>query len=674
MTEETEGSNAGAEASSAGVDPAAVALALGGASRERADAFLKKQEALVDLQAKELAHELGLRHWSLWVRHASGLLKLALELSAGLLLLFAMTAIGVMVWYAAHADGLIIESFSVPPDLAAKGISGQVVATQMLDNLSALQAQTNSIRAPSSYANNWGDDLRVEIPETGVSIGEAYRFLRRWLGHETHISGEVVRMGTGIEITARVGTDKGETFSGSDADFHTLLKRAAASVYASTQPYRYASNLARHGKIAEEASFAEAHTHVGPPSERAWEYDILADALSSRNRINEAAKAAREAVALNPDFSLGWYRVSQYALGSEERLLAARTSLRLPTRDQSDESASGMRHSTNQFVAILLGDYDEEARQRIATYPAIDFSADPDRQSRQAQTEVGANGRTPLVVHTAMAGMKARQHDLAEARRILAEEPNYIAALKNNTVASNDVRGQLIFDAASQSFRNLELTVARETEDWPRILQLVPVMDAQQAKLAESYSANFYPPTALWPYLAYAEAKLGDFAAAHAWIDKTPGDCDLCLRTHAKIDTAQRNYSGADLWFARAVHDAPSIPFAYADWGQALLDRSDADGAIAKFTLANQKGPHFADPLEMWGEALMAKNQSHLALAKFAEADKYAPNWGRLHLKWGEALTYAGKSDEAKVQFTRAAQLDLTPTDKAELARQLPHA
>ena len=100
-----------------------------------------------------------------------------------------------------------------------------------------------------------------------------------------------------------------------------------------------------------------------------------------------------------------------------------------------------------------------------------------------------------------------------------------------------------------------------------------------------------------------------------------------------------------------------------------FLDRRQPDGAIAKFRRANQKGPHFADPLEGWGEALMAKNQSHLALAKFAEAEKYAPNWGRLHLKWGEALVYAGKRDEAKAQFARAAALDLTPSEKSELAR-----
>ncbi len=65
----------------------------------------------------------------------------------------------------------------------------------------------------------------------------------------------------------------------------------------------------------------------------------------------------------------------------------------------------------------------------------------------------------------------------------------------------------------------------------------------------------------------------------------------------------------------------------------------------------------------------MAKNQSHLALEKFAEADKYAPNWGRLHLKWGEALRYVGKKDEAQKQFARAAQLDLTPSEKSELAK-----
>jgi len=179
-------------------------------------------------------------------------------------------------------------------------------------------------------------------------------------------------------------------------------------------------------------------------------------------------------------------------------------------------------------------------------------------------------------------------------------------------------------------------------------------------------------PVWIHPLEALALARQGDAAGAAALIGATPPDCYLCLRLRGQIAAQTGDGQAAERWFAAAAAQAPSLPFAYADWGAMLLGRGDAVGAIAKFNLANQKSPHFADPLEGWGEALMAKNQSHLAVAKFAEARKYAPNWGRLHLKWGEALVYAGKVDEAKKQFARAAQLDLSAADKAELARQSP--
>ncbi len=159
------------------------------------------------------------------------------------------------------------------------------------------------------------------------------------------------------------------------------------------------------------------------------------------------------------------------------------------------------------------------------------------------------------------------------------------------------------------------------------------------------------------PLLAYAMARGGDPGRAQEVIGATPGDCYDCIRTRGLIATTAAGAEG------------PSLPFAFQEWGRALLARGKPDEAIGKFKLASAKGPHFADPLEGWGEALMAKNQSHLALAKFKEAEKYAPNWGRLHLKWGEALVYAGKKDEAKAQFARAAALDLTPSEKSELAR-----
>ena len=45
MSERAEGQDTGAEAAAGGVDPIAVAMALGGASRKRADSFFKDQQA-----------------------------------------------------------------------------------------------------------------------------------------------------------------------------------------------------------------------------------------------------------------------------------------------------------------------------------------------------------------------------------------------------------------------------------------------------------------------------------------------------------------------------------------------------------------------------------------------------------------------------------------------------
>jgi tetratricopeptide (TPR) repeat protein len=210
----------------------------------------------------------------------------------------------------------------------------------------------------------------------------------------------------------------------------------------------------------------------------------------------------------------------------------------------------------------------------------------------------------------------------------------------------------MLIDSAQQDWSG----VLSDADALPPILQKYPGMRS-------------WLPTYVTPVTAYAEARLGKLADADAHISATPSDCYNCLITRAQIAELQGQHGRADYWFARAIDGQKSIPFASSYWGEALMGRGDYDGAIGKFAIANQKGPHFADPLEGWGEALMAKNQSHLALPKFGEAEKYAPNWGRLHLKWGEALFYAGHKDEAHAQYQKASTLDLTTADKAELAR-----
>ncbi|MBV9548460.1 MAG: hypothetical protein JO256_02160, partial [Alphaproteobacteria bacterium] len=648
----------------AGVEPVAAALALGAASHNervaaKAEAYLEAQKRLSDLQIARLQAqdqhfheeaELELSH--LRLRRFSGYAKAAFEFSIGLIALSLVAVLGFTVWNAAHADGLIVESFIVPPDLAARGITGQVVASRMLDKLSDLQAATTSVRSAKSYANNWGDDLKVEIPETGVSIGEAWRFLRGWLGHETHISGEVFRTDSGIAITARSSGESGTTFIGPASGLDALVEQAAEHIYSVTQPYRYGWFLRTHGRAAEAKAVYQQLTLNSDPVEQSWAWHGLAIiASSNEGKYHQAQAYDRKALALYGAAPVAYYTLarSEMLTGHAEAALGhALDALRIEGQRTvpgvNADVVPEMIVTSKIYITELTGDFAQ--LQTLSQIAPRNFSSALSPQS-QARDYVRA---------------LAHLHDGVAAR----------AAFSGLPVANTGSDPQTIgLDGGEIQLRvTLSIEAAAALEDWRRVAASEPAWEKAYAQANPAFSSSEIFAAIYRPLLALAKAKLGDFAGAEAVIAATPGDCYDCIRIRGQIASEARQWGRADYWFARAVRDGPSIPFAHQDWGRSLLDRGKPDEAIAQFTLANRRGPHFADALEGWGEALMAKNQSHLALAKFAEAEKYAPNWGRLHLKWGEALFYAGKPAEAKAQFTRAAALDLAPSEKSELARQ----
>ena len=644
MSEKNKGHDAGAAPSAVAVDPAAVALALGGASREDAGSYLKKQSALVDNQ--NLLVNDQRHHLREQFKH---LRLVTLEKCVSSLLLIATAFVGVafaaflalMIWDAAHADGLIIESFSVPPDMAARGLNGQVVATQMLDKLKGMQTASTSLRSSKSFANNWGDDLQVQIPETGVSVGEAWRFLKNWLGHETHISGEVYRTANGITVTARVGADGGAAYAGAESDLDSLVQKAAEHIYASTQPYRYARYLyfSTPPRVEEARAIFNQLLDGAAKNEKAWALNGLATMARSDEANTKAGVAYEErAMTVDPDFVITYSNLGGtiYAeIGQTEQALAANKKAvellnRGSTADLDANTVISLRLRNSVMAAAELGDY---ASAISLARPAVESSG--------IDTQISLGDIRDLVAPTL-----ARQHDGKAAAAALSEIP-----------PTSGWAGAVSRFRVDAALENWPVVVAGESSVEKTYTESLPRRD---------YQAVF--GAGLRPWLALAKARLGDVAGAENVIGATPADCYDCVRIRGLIAAEAKQWGRADYWFAKAVHDGPSLPFGETDWGQSMLDRGDPDGAIAKFTIANQKGPHFADPLEGWGEALMAKNQSHLALAKFAEAEKYAPKWGRLHMKWGEALGYAGQPEKAKAQYALAAGLDLTPGENVELA------
>ena len=637
MAEEVEGEVQGAARAGA-VDPASISIALNGASRARADAFLEKQSRLADLQIENLQRidEFELSHLR-W-RRFNDQMRGMLQVIAALLALAAFAGLCAAVWNAAHENGLIIEVFSVPPEMASRGLTGQALAAQLQDRLAAMQSATDTGRPASSYANNWGTDIKVQIPETGVSVSEFYRLLVSWFGHQTHITGEVWQDGDVISIAARAGANPGATVTGHEKDIAPLLQNAAEAIYLQTQPYRYAIYLIEKEKNPRLAApiFRRLAAEGSTVRERAWAHlGLTGHALASTD-ISLALDQAHAAIAVEPNFALGWDNVKWFegVLEHEENSLkAAREAVRLMQRDSEGEMTERARTLT-----LLLDRGDAETD--IGDYSAAlsDYSAASRLPEYSGEAE-GARESIPFVL--------ARLHNVGAARMQWQALP-------------------ATSDSGMQDDRMAQLPgFYGALADWQAVLS---ARVAAEAALQRGYFRH-QAAQLLWPYFAWALANTGHVADADALIAKTPLDCDMCLRMRGNIAASKRDWAGAARWFGMASARTPSIPFADTDWGQMLLRKGDFNGAIAKFALAHAKDPRFADPLEMWGETLIQENRSDLALAKFEEANRYAPDWGRLHLKWGEALLWAGKPDDAKKQFAVVAALNMTPAEKSELSR-----
>jgi hypothetical protein len=112
------------EAEASGVAPSGVAARV-----------LEKQERLIGWQI------------------ASERAGFGLKVLAGLAGLAAAMGLGLMMWSAAHSDGLIIEAIEAPPEIVGQGYTGQALAAELQDKLNRMQRSQTQPRPlrPASH-------------------------------------------------------------------------------------------------------------------------------------------------------------------------------------------------------------------------------------------------------------------------------------------------------------------------------------------------------------------------------------------------------------------------------------------------------------------------------------------------------------------------------------------
>jgi tetratricopeptide (TPR) repeat protein len=578
-----------------GLDPTAAAMAADAAKNdpklaEEVSEYFRKQGRLVEIQTEHL-HEQRTVNLSLLK-----LKRFAERLNVGLRVFFVLvaTVLGVagaiLIHDAITSRSVIIEPFETPRALADRGFTGTVAASSLLDDLRRLQAATRSSVQRRDLSNAWSNEIKLTVPETGISIAEISQLLRARFGHDIRVNGDIVQTLQGdIEVTVRGDEILPATFRGAGGDLRKATSEASEYVYSQSQPALWAAYLVGSGRNQEAIEFCRAAINSSPKLDRPSLLTYWAVAISkSQGADAEAAALVQRAIALQPDY---WYAYDilsniKVVLGDEEGTWRVGEDLR---------KAAGGRPGRAPEVS-----YD--------TVDGLTWNLPGMLAGWVADAEVtSGNGSLSYSLGPLFALIQALNHDPA---------------------------------AADLALRTTKLDTADPTIV-PTTHLVRGILARQQGNISlavdelEEFLTSYSNPAVAWAafgfncWVAPAEEAARHPDKADAVLNEGGTFVD-CYRFHGDILDGRGDWKGAQQWYAKSVALAPDLPAGYYSWGLALAEHGDLGGAAIKLKEANRRGPHWADPLKAWGDVLARQGKTQDAVAKYDEALRYAPYWQQL--------------------------------------------
>jgi tetratricopeptide (TPR) repeat protein len=591
---------AGAEAFAAAV--AAIASRQDPGVARKTEEFLSDQSHLLKIQAKHLEEEHTARlHYLRGQANEVDIRRFGLRLRVGFQLFIALVAavIGIgaviVLYDAVHSRSVVIDPFEIAPNIVSQVPSGKIVATELLDVLTKIQAATVTTAEHRSLSNAWTNDITIEVPETGISIGQLERVLKTRFGHDQHIDGDLVqREKGGLALTVRGPGILPKTFTDEGRNLEKLLTEAGEYVYRQSQPGLWAAYLASNDRNDEAIRFAQTAYATANPSERPYLLNAWGNSLLNKGgeeAMREALTLFRETVRLKPDYWVGYANIAYTlaGLGDEEGVVRV--------GEQMMKAAGGRPGRASEF---MYQNYD----QAVWDLPAARAESIADMESHG-----GTGTNTGGVENLSVAQIEVQMHDVEAAalrlKTALVDENNLLEA------------AQVALDRALLADEVGNLQAAANEWDTFAVAYANPIITTANPQYI-CYAARTYETTG---QSAKAEAALNAVGKL-TFVD--------CYRFRGDLLELRGDWAGAQAWYAKAVKLGPSIPSGYYSWGVALAKHGDLSGAEAKLKDANQRGPHWADPLKAWGDVLAKQGHTKEALEKYDEALKYAPNWKQL--------------------------------------------
>lgn len=557
------------------------------------DAMLRAQKRLFDLQAELAAEQLSdqraqraANQKATWTKTMAD--KLRIVWNGALVLVFASLAIVavVMVINAARSRNVIIEAFDAPPALAGGGLNGKVVAASILDEFIRVQREVRADVEQSAATTAWSQQIEVQVPRTGLSVSQIDRMLRRLLGNDTEITGELVQLAPGrLALTVRGTGIAAMRFEGTPAELPRIARDAAEYLFGEGEPLLMSIYLNQQGRYEDTERFAvRVLPRMTDPRQRAAMLANLATALKNLGRLEEAIDRQRSAIALNP---ISW--------------------------------------SSRDTLVLLLND--------------VGRNEDAHRVGRELRQLIEATPEADRPGMIRVQNLLIMENDWLTVDRATREDAAIIAGgtgvgdtalyLVENAIALNDWREASLLlaqlDRRRPITRTLRLAAAGqrflEQERWPEAVEAFTLLRAHVERFPDA-GFTLFPDQ-----LPYALARAGQLREAAQAARDIGSDSYFGLLARAGAYVAPSTIGQADTVYARAVRQVPSRSDGWAAWGRARLVAGDARGAEARFRKATELAPNWANGWKGLGDALVAQGRTAEAVQAYRRASERSPGW-----------------------------------------------
>ncbi len=242
-----------------------------------------------------------------WINQRLILLRNAL-IAFSVLVVVVVTVVA--CYREAYRQTLTIAAFDVPEKLADRGITGQVVAKILFDELVKRRDLVTTLEKgelKGAWAENRSD---VAIPEAKFTLQSVFRYLRYMTGNEIAVDGEFILDANGEDVTMRVRVaGKAPTIvKGKLANWEALTGDLALGVLDVTQPAVVAAYLGIKAETPEDlvalSKRLRQMSNQDPKLSGAVmsvAYVAYGDALQRQDRLDEAVLAFDQAMTLDPN-------------------------------------------------------------------------------------------------------------------------------------------------------------------------------------------------------------------------------------------------------------------------------------------------------------------------------------------------------------------------------------